>query len=320
MDGIVFDPIYQTRVWGGRMLESRFGRQLPDEQPYGESWEISGRPEAESRVAKGEFEGKSINELWRGDRKVEIFGTDAPFGESENFPLLCKILDARERLSIQVHPPADIAEELGGEPKTEMWYVAAAVPGAELYIGLKAGVSRENFESALEDGSVENLVHRVPVKTGDYIFIPSGRLHAIGSGIVIYEIQENSDTTYRVFDWNRLGIDGEPRELHVEESLQCIDFDDIEPGLDTASGTVLAECPQFRVELQNLLGAGIDLYLPPNQFAIVTVVDGMVRFREDQFLSGDFFIVPAESSELKALEASVPAKVLMTSWPKSAGR
>ena len=158
----------------------------------------------------------------------EILG-GAAAADDGRFPLLCKILDARERLSLQVHPPAH-ARHLG-DPKTEMWYIAAAEPGAELFVGLKAGVTRKAFEEAVADGTVAGCFHRIPSTAGDAMFLPSGRVHAIGAGLVIFEIQQNSDTTFRVHDWNRVGLDGKPRQLHVEESLASIDFADVEPAL-----------------------------------------------------------------------------------------
>src|ERR1035441_10121685 len=147
------------------------------------------------------------------------------------FPLLIKIIDARETLSLQVHPPPDKAAQLGGEPKTEMWYVAQAGPGAEIFVGLKKGVTRAEFESKLARQTVAECFHRIPVKPGDAMFLPSGRAHALGAGTVIFEIQQNSDTTYRVFDWNRLDEHGKSRPLHVEQSLASINFADIEPPL-----------------------------------------------------------------------------------------
>src|SRR5205085_418939 len=146
-------------------------------------------------------------------------------------PLLIKILDAQEKLSLQVHPPPEKAAELGGEPKTEMWYITDAAPGAELYVGLKKGVTREELEQKIQAGTVAQCFHRITVKAGDAMFLPSGRVHAIGAGLVLFEIQQNSDTTYRVFDWNRLGLDGKPRALHVPQSLASINFEDFEPPL-----------------------------------------------------------------------------------------
>jgi mannose-6-phosphate isomerase class I len=141
------------------------------------------------------------------------------------------LLDADQKLSLQVHPPSSIAAQLGGEPKTEMWFIAHAEPGAELYVGLRRGVTRALFERKIADGTVADCFHRLAVQRGDVMFLPSGRVHALGAGLVIFEIQQNSDTTYRVFDWNRVGLDGKPRDLHIEQSLACIDFNDFEPGL-----------------------------------------------------------------------------------------
>lgn len=311
---IVFEPIYQERVWGGRELENRYGRALPRaEVPYGESWEVSDRAEAMSVVTGPvEWEGKTLGQLWQGARE-KIFGASLE-NTSGPFPLLLKILDARDRLSIQVHPPAEVAPELGGEPKTEMWYIADAVPGAVLYVGLEPGVTRADFEAGIAEGKTEDQVHRILVSTGDFIFIPSGRLHAIGAGLLIYEIQQNSDTTYRVFDWNRVGLDGKPRELHVEESLRCIDFADVAPGMGLRNGETLVECPEFTVEEWSLPeGAG----RPANsegEFAIVTVVTGRVACGSREFTAGDFFLVPAcaEGAGRELVSREGEAVVLVT--------
>jgi mannose-6-phosphate isomerase len=158
------------------------------------------------------------------------------------FPLLFKILDAQERLSMQVHPPPEVAAHLGGEPKTEMWYFLDATLGGDIYAGLRQGVTHTDFESALKNGTVIDLVHRFAVHAGDTMFIPSGRVHAIGSGNLLIEVQQNSDTTYRVFDWNRLGLDGQLRTLHVDESLQSINFTDYEPDVARAHGEMLVQC------------------------------------------------------------------------------
>ena len=240
-----FQPLYHTRVWGGRRLETVLGRSLPDDKPFGESWELVDRDTDQSVVRSGRHAGATLHELWTSHRR-EVFGDAYADWATERFPLLIKILDCVDDLSIQVHPPAAAAPALGGEPKTEMWYVAHAEPGSRIYAGLRAGVTRKDFERALHEGTVEERVHRIDVRSGDSLFVPSGRLHAIGGGLLIYEIQQNSDTTYRVFDWNRVGLDGRPRELHVQESLACIDFADIEPALGPTDG-VLATSDFFRV-------------------------------------------------------------------------
>ena len=192
---LTFRPIYQERIWGGRNLERLFGKELPPTQLIGESWEISDRPGAVSLIANGSLAGKSLRWLME-HRAEELTGTAQA---DARFPLLIKLLDASQTLSLQVHPPAAIAAELGGEPKAEMWYVAEARPGAELFAGLKHGVTRQEFERRLAEGHVADCLHRVPVRAGDAMFLPSGRVHAIGSGIVHRDSAE-FDTTYRVFD------------------------------------------------------------------------------------------------------------------------
>jgi mannose-6-phosphate isomerase len=226
---LTFQPIFKDRVWGGRELERLYGKSIPASTPIGESWEISDRPGDASVIANGPLAGKDLRWLME-NHAAEILGHAKP-AAAGRFPLLCKILDAREKLSLQVHPPANKAKELNGEPKTEMWFIADAAPDASLYVGLKRGVTRAEFEQKIADGTVAECFHRIPVKAGDTMFLPSGRVHAIGSGLVIFEIQQNSDTTYRVFDWNRLGLDGKPREMHVAQSLASIDFNDFEPKL-----------------------------------------------------------------------------------------
>ncbi len=296
------------------MLEERFRRPLPDSSsPYGESWEISARSEADSMVISGPLTGMTLTQLWADlERRPLLFGENAP--DEDTFPLLFKILDAKEKLSIQVHPPLAQARKLGGEPKTECWYIAYAEPGAELYVGVRQGVNEAVLRAALEDGTAEACVHSIPVKTGQHIFIPSGRLHAIGGGILIYEIQQNSDTTYRVYDWNRLGIDGEPRQLHIKESLQCIDFTDVEPQMDPETGTLLAECEHFRLE-KHRMSSGESLQATTiGRFAVITVISGTISDGETTFTEGDFFLVPAlaKADSLKAEPNG--AEFLLTTW------
>ena len=308
MEPIAFSPIYMTRVWGGRSLEAVYQRNLPDGQPYGESWEMSDRPDEQSIVSSGPYAGKSLHDLW-SDHREEVFG-DGLVGE--RFPLLIKILDARDDLSIQVHPPAHVADELGGDPKTEMWYIAACDPEAKLYVGLKNGSTRESFEQSLADGTVEDQIHAITPKPGESIFIPSGRLHAIGAGFLIYEIQQNSDTTYRVFDWNRFGLDGVPRDLHIEESMASIDFDDFEPGMDEPNGNTLASCEYFKVERQSVSRSS-EVSIANNSFSIITVISGKLSSKEGStFQTGDFLILPRNGSPLIAEE---DCQILRTSLP-----
>ena len=225
---LVFHPRFKERVWGGRMLETLYHKQLPAGVPIGESWEIADRPGDESVIANGAFAGRTLRWLME-HHAGELLGEAAP-AAGGRFPILCKILDAREKLSLQVHPRPHASPPLG-EPKTEMWYIAAAEPDAELYVGLRRGVTRAVFEDGIRTGRVAECFHRISVRAGDTMFLPSGRVHAIGAGLVIFEIQQNSDTTFRVHDWDRLGLDGRPRDLHIAESLASIDFADVEPSL-----------------------------------------------------------------------------------------
>jgi mannose-6-phosphate isomerase len=224
--------------------------------------------------------------------------------QGERFPLLAKLLDAREKLSLQVHPPPQMAAEMGGEPKTEVWYIAEAAPGAELYVGLKRGVTRAEFERRIRDGTVAGCFHPVSVKAGDAMFLPSGRVHAIGSGLVIFEIQQNSDTTYRVFDWNRVGLDGKPRELHIQQSLQSIDFSDYEPSLvcSTSSSIGSMKCRPlvqgvpFTVEMMQA-GKATAPVLPRRRMQIVACLSGHLRVvagrSTTELTPGGFCLVPA---------------------------
>jgi mannose-6-phosphate isomerase len=233
----------------------------------------------------------------------------------KRFPLLIKILDARETLSLQVHPPSHKAAALGGEPKHELWFIAEAAPEAELFVGLKPGCTRQEFAARIQNGSVAECFHRVRVRAGDAMFLPSGRVHALGGGLVIFEIQQNSDTTYRVFDWNRKGLDGKPRELHIKESLESIDFDDFEPSLvrpqfrgRAVQMASLVDDPLFKVEAATFQG-GDSLAHDSGEMQIVGVVHGDLLVLSDQMefglSAGQFCLIPA----------SVPGVVLRARKP-----
>jgi len=308
---LIFEPIYMERIWGGRRLESLFGRHLPAGESIGESWEVVDRPKAQSVVHNPPYRGKTLHDLWKNHR-AELFGDRTP--ATNRFPLLIKILDCQEILSLQVHPPAFIAKALGGEPKTEMWYVVKAEPDAEIYAGLKAGTKPDDFVRALEQGTAADLLHRVQVRDDAFMFIPSGRLHAIGRGSVIFEIQQNSDTTFRVFDWNRTGLDEKPRELHIEESLRSIQWDDFEPGLGEADGDSLVKNDLFHVsrlelkEAQPVLDAGED-------FAVFGVLKGGVRCGKAEFQPGSFFLLPKPIREMPLEPLNDMAQVLKATLP-----
>ena len=288
---LTFEPIFMERMWGGRRLEAEFAKKLPPKRPIGESWEIVDRPEAQSIVHNGLLRGKTLHGLWTQHRD-EIFG-DVP--DSPRFPLLLKLLDAHDKLSLQVHPPEKLAERLGAESKTEFWYVAAADRSAELYLGFRQSITRDQFEKALRDGTAADYVHTVPVRTGDSVFLPAGRLHALGAGNLLIEIQQNSDTTYRVFDWNRVDDEGKPRQLHVEKALQCIDFDDVRPQLLRPTGEVILRQDLFEIQKWNLVsprevGAR-------GQFVIVCCLTGLVHCAKVNLKPLEFFLIPAQLQE-----------------------
>jgi len=271
-----FQPIYQERVWGGRELIKAFSRELPAGGPIGESWEIVDRPEAQSRVLGGALDGWTLRRVIE-QHGAEVMGPRWP--KDRQFPILVKWLDCRERLSLQVHPPASVAAELKGEPKTENWFIAAAGPGSSLIVGLKRGVTCEQFEQAIHNNTLETCVHRFPVAAGDSILVHSGQVHAIDGGNLILEIQQNSDTTYRVYDWGRVGLDGKPRQMHVAESLRSICWDDFEPAPLRAENkpAVIADAKEFRIR-RVPLAQGERLKLAAReQPRIVSVVSGQLR-------------------------------------------
>jgi mannose-6-phosphate isomerase len=318
---LTFQPRFKERLWGNRTLEKLYHKQLPAHLPIGESWEISDRPGDISVIAQGPLAGRDLHWLLE-NHPSELMGPVPLL--NDRFPLLAKILDARQKLSLQVHPPAPVAAELHGEPKTEMWYLAYAEPGAELYAGLKRGVSKAEFEERLKTGMVAECFHRLRVHAGDAMIVPSGRVHAIGAGCVIFEIQQNSDTTYRVFDWNRVNRDGQARDLHIPQSLRAIDFGDFEPNLvqsefagpPEAQIRPLVSCPHFEVELHRWT-AGVERGFG-GKLAIVAVAQGELQARSEPFgvtlRAGSFCLLPASLAET-LLQALSEAEFLVV-YPK----
>ena len=281
----IFHPILKERVWGGRNLQRLYRKPLPPAVPVGESWEVSDRPGNVSVIENGPLAGKDLRWLME-NHAGDLLGCAKSL--TGRFPLLIKILDAQQKLSLQVHPPAAQAKALGGESKTEMWYVAEAAPGAELYVGLKRHVTRQEFEAKIQSGKVAECFHRLNVRRGDAVFLPSGRVHAIGAGLVIFEVQQNSDTTYRVFDWNRVGLDGKPRELHVPQSLTSINFNYFEPSLvesafvatGPARVRLLVTDDSFKVEVQEA-GADSSVALRPGHLQLILFLTGQARLESE---------------------------------------
>src|SRR6266481_8763746 len=308
---LIFRPIFMERIWGGRQLESKFGKSLPPKAQIGESWEIVDRPEAQSVVAWGPLKDKTLHELWTEHREP-IFGNvpDAP-----RFPLLIKLLDAHEKLSLQVHPPEMVASIVRGEPKTEFWYVAAADTGAELFLGFREPITRDRFQKALRNGTAADHVHKIRVKPGDTAFLPAGRFHGVGAGNLLIEIQQNSDTTYRVFDWNRVDQStGKPRQLHVDQALECIDFTDVARKVIDSKGETLVKHELFEVQKWNLdapreiIGSG--------HFAIVCCLTGGIRLVDVDLRPGEFLLVPASLQDRQIQPRADGTSLLRVTIPR----
>lgn len=216
------NPIFLTRPWGGSRLRQLYSKECPLDEHVGESWEVADRPSGQSMVSAGPLRGAMLGELW--SKRRQIFGSRGLSSSAHRIPVLIKLVDASEFLSVQVHPSDAVCEMLGGEPKTETWLVLDATADAFAYVGLRAKVDRKEFADAVTAGEdISKFLVRVPVAVGDIIHIPAGQVHALGAGCLILEIQQNSETTYRIFDWNR-HVEGKPRQLHIDEALASIDF------------------------------------------------------------------------------------------------
>ena len=224
MEPLKFEPVYKKKIWGGRKLANKFNRKIP-EGKVGESWELAAHGHDSSKVANGQYQGQEIMEVVAVEGK-ELLGTSAKEADFNKFPLLIKFLDVNDQISVQVHPDDQYAEQYadGELGKTEMWYIVDATEDAKLIYGVDSKVTEEEFARAIEEGELKQHLIELSVEAGDVVYIPSGTVHSILGGVLIAEIQQNSDTTYRVYDWNRVGDDGKPRDLHIESALDVINF------------------------------------------------------------------------------------------------
>ena len=314
MNAYFFKPIYQERLWGGQNLATFLGRQLPANKKIGESWELVDRPEACSDILSGPGIGsdtrQNLHTLWT-ERRTEIFGTRAP--DLARFPILIKLLDAQENLSVQVHPRPGP----GAEPKTEMWYFLETTPEAKIYAGLRRGTTRQKFKQAIGTSELPKLLHDLHPNQSDAMFLPSGRVHAIGAGNVIYEIQQNSDTTYRVDDWGRVDEKGRPRPLHREQALDTIRFDDYEPQFVQPHGERVIVCPFFSVERA---------YIYPGEYRVWTsdqssfqyhfLAQGELKIDDRVYRRGDGWLVPASEESYNLEPQGDGAEVVTVQWGK----
>lgn len=251
----LFTPIYKPVMWGGDMLKTHLNRDLPTtDTPIGESWELSDRDDGTSVIENGPLQGVSLRELLSANGRAIVGGQY----QGGPFPLLVKIIDAGKRLSLQVHPDNQTATQIpDAEPKTEMWYVIANKKDAKIFAGLSQRCTRSNFTEIMSTPEVESHLQSFHSQPGDGFFISAGTIHAIGAGNLLLEIQQNSNTTYRVSDWGRVGPDGQPRELHVENALRCINFGNrASPKITGVSGVastnrkfpIVNQCPYFTVD------------------------------------------------------------------------
>ena len=287
-------PIFKPRIWGGQKLKAAFGKDLPPGVKIGESWELADLPEDKSVIANGVSAGDSLASLM--ERYPEdITGTD---NLAPPFPLLIKLLDAQDVLSVQVHPDPDTCQRMGrGDPKTECWYVIDAEPGAVIYKGLERPVTRAEFARAIENGTTANLLAKIPVEPGECHFLPAGTAHAIGAGLLIAEIQTPSDTTYRVFDWNRTDDAGRPRQLHIEEAMESIHFDATARKLPVTTVGRLVDCSYFKVDKGHRT-ANSELLLARGRMRVLLMLSGnghieSVQAEPVEFNAGDCLVIPA---------------------------
>ncbi|MCP4140173.1 MAG: mannose-6-phosphate isomerase [Chloroflexi bacterium] len=319
---LLFTSVLKDYIWGGRNLE-KLGRKLPKDGVIAESWDIAAHKDGTSLVENGDFAGYSLTQL-QDELGLDLIGKNSQWAhERGKFPLLIKLLDANRPLSVQVHPNDDYAlknegNELG---KTEMWVVLHAEPNAEVILGVKSDTTPELFAEAIQEGKLEPFLHHIPVKKGDHICVPAGSLHAIMDGLIIAEIQQNSNTTYRVYDWNRLGADGNPRPLHVDKALDVTNFAQVEPSLvepllisdeDGIRRSRLCENQYFITEkIEMDAGASYRGFCSGATMEIWGVLEGQIRVNDLTLNAVRFTLLPAALGEF-TVKAEGKATLLRT--------
>ncbi|EMF0061600.1 mannose-6-phosphate isomerase, class I [Enterococcus hirae] len=292
-------PVFQEKIWGGSRLRSVFGFDIPNDK-IGEDWAISAHPHGVSVVENGEYQGQKLDELWQNHK--ELFGNPT----EPVFPLLIKILDAEDELSVQVHPDDAYGMKHEGElGKTECWYIIDAEPGAEIIYGHHAK-TREELAEMIQEGRWDDLLKKVPVKKGDFFYVPSGTIHAIGKGIMILETQQSSDTTYRVYDYDRKDANGNTRELHIQQSIDVTTVPAITPQIQmkevrkgNSSIVTYLETEFFNVYEWDI--KGITSFKKQAPYTLATVIDGagelVVNEKIYPLTKGASFILPNDVTE-----------------------
>lgn len=311
---LLLNPVLHPRVWGGRKLESILHKPLPDQQPYGESWEMHDT----ASVVNGPLAGRTIGDLVKM-YGAELIGTGN--NPAEGMPLLVKILDAADWLSVQVHPNDDQARDLEGDPrgKTEAWIILAAEKGAKLVIGVQPGTTRAGMARAIREGRLEALLVYAEVRQGDVLFVQANTIHALGPGLLIYEIQQSSDITYRLYDWNRPGLDGRPRPLHIDKGVQVSRLDSVPPIEHHAADGLLVTCPYFTTTQHTLNHQALTL-ATEGRFQALTCVQGKLTVSDGntsiELQTGQSALIPAAlppvtlSGRGRMLRSCQPASLL----------
>lgn len=302
---IKLNPYVSETIWGGKKLIEEYGVKT-EKNNAAEGWMLSCHDAGSSTVANGEFAGKSFADVVK--ENPELCGKNAE--NFSDFPILIKFIDAMDNLSVQVHPTKEYCEKTGrGQSKTECWYIIDAEEDAYLILGFENKITPEEFKAAIENNTLTDYVSKVPVKKGDFFFIESGTLHAICKGILLAEVQESSNTTYRIYDYNRVGNDGKPRELHVEDGAAVTKLEKyIQPDfckgadLDTPERRLLADCPLFKVWKLDLNGE-IDGIADENSFVSLLIMDGNgtldVCGETVSLTKGESIFIPANAGEYK---------------------
>jgi len=289
-----FNPIFKKRIWGGQKLRESFGKDIPPFEHIGESWELADLPNDKSVIANGQLTGRSIAEAL-SEFPQAVTGQQDFSGQ---FRLLIKLLDAEEKLSVQVHPDAAACSRMAkGEPKTECWYIISAAPGAVIYKGLKKGVNRETLADSIKRGTTAKQLQKIPVHAGECHFLPAGTAHSIGAGLLIAEIQTPSDTTYRLFDWNRTDEQGKGRKLHIEEALESINFEKAGELLPPKTTGRLVDSDYFKID-ELYQAPESEIPLSAGQMKVLMIITGTGNIKADrhtcvEFKPGDTILIPA---------------------------